>query len=212
MLSCCKKQCNKTQLKSNNYEIMKKMIITAVSVAAFAVSLTQTARGVPISGVIGFSGSAQLDAPTVASSTEVLAWYGNVTGIASGSFAGLTGSTVALAAPWLFNSGAENAFWSVGGFTFNLASSSVLSRSATSVTVGLVGTVVSTIAGFSPTAFTGSFTTQDPSLNNGGVSSYTESLSFSGVGVPDGGSTILLMGIAGLALGLMKFDWRHSWS
>lgn len=193
---------------------MKRMIVLAVSVAAFAVALTQTARGVPITGVIGFSGAAQLDAPTVSASTKVIAWYGNVTGIAGGSFAGLGGSPAVFAAPWLFDSGAQNGFWSVGGFTFNLASSSVLSRTATSVTVGLVGTVVSTIAGLSPTAFTGNFTTQDPSDNNGQVFSYTESLSFGGAGVPvpDGASTALLMGISSLALGLMKFDRRHFWS
>lgn len=184
---------------------MKKTIITLVSIAAFAVALTQTARGVPITGIIGFSGTAQLDGQTVGTSTEVLAWHGNnITGVTSGSFAGLTGSPVILAAPWFFNSGLKNNFWTVAGFTFNLTSSSVSSTSAKSITIALAGTVVSSIAGLDPTAFIGNFTVQDPSSINGGVFSYTESMSFGSAAVPDGGNTVLLLGVACIGIFLFK--------
>lgn len=167
---------------------------------------------VPITGVIGFSGTAQLDGATVNSSSEVLSWSANnTTGLASGSFTGLTGSPVALASPWFFNSGVLNNFWVVNGFTFNLASSHIYSTSDKSISVILAGTVVSTISGLDPTAFIGNFTIQDPSATLNGKYFYTESISF-GNTVPDGGTTMLLMGISALALGALKYKWGNTWA
>jgi hypothetical protein len=190
------------QTKTGRNKTMKKTFLSLCMVGGMFSTTVQTIQAVPITGVIGFSGTAQLDGPTVNTSSEVLSWGGdNITGIASGS--------LALASPWFFDSGALNNFWVVNGFTFNLTSSQIFSTSSKSISILLAGTVVSTIAGLDPTAFVGAFTTQDPSSLNDGMFSYTESISFGSV--PDGGTTVLLMGIAALALGTVKYKWRNAW-
>ena len=180
---------------------MKSRLTIIAAVAAVAMALSPSVQAIPVTGVIGFSGTAQLDGTSVGNSSEVLAWNpDNTTGISSGSFAGLTGSAVTLAAPWFFTSGPLASFWSVGGFTFNLTSSSVVLNSGGFLAVLLVGTVVS--ANFDTTAFIGRVTIQDPATVNTGLFHYTESLSFNAV--PDGGTTILLLGAALSGLALIK--------
>jgi hypothetical protein len=190
---------------------MKKTFLSLCIAGGMFSAAAPNLYAVPITGVIGFSGTAQLDGPTVDTSSEVLSWSGNnVTGIASGSFAGLSGSPVALASPWFFNSGVLNNFWVVNGFTFDLTSSHIYSSSSKSISVILTGTVVSTIAGLDPTSFIGDFTVQDPSASQNGNYFYTESISFGAV--PDGGTTVLLMGISALALGAVKYKWGGTWA
>ena len=182
-----------------------KAMLKVVAAAAVAVALTQTVQATPITGVIGFSGTAELDSANANTSTEVLTWGANNIGLHSGTFASLGGgASVILTSPWLFNSGVMNNFWIVtdgaAQYRFNLTSSSIFSTSASSITIYLAGTVVSTVAGLDPTAFTGNMTIQDPGVSNpNGGFSYTESLSFNSV--PDGGTTVLLLGsaLSGLA-------------
>jgi len=191
-----------------------KNILKVVAAAAVAVALTSSVQATPITGVIGFSGTANTDSANANTSTEVLSWGNNSIGLHTGTFSTLTPTaTVALAAPWFFNSGPKNNFWIVtdgaNTYTFNLSSSSVFSTGViagpqgpiTTITIFLAGTVVSSVLGLDPTAFTGSISLQDPSANNGnGTYSYTESISFGSV--PDGGTTVLLLGsaLSGLAL------------
>jgi uncharacterized membrane protein len=187
-----------------------KNILKIAAVAAVAAVITTTVQATPITGVIGFAGTATLDQGVASSSTEVLSWGNNSIGLHTGTFSTLTPlASVALASPWFFNSGAKNNFWVVtdatGTYTFNLSSSSVFSTGSngatTSISIFLSGTVVSSVLGLDPTAFTGSMTIQDPSVNNGNQTfSYTESISFNSV--PDGGTTVLLLGsaLSGLAL------------
>ncbi|HEV2695021.1 MAG TPA: VPDSG-CTERM sorting domain-containing protein [Verrucomicrobiae bacterium] len=191
----------------------KLTIIAAVAAAAMALQSTQAT---PITGVIGFSGTASLDSSVASSATEVTGWGNNFIGLHTGSFASLTGTaSVAFNSPWTFASSGLPSFWTItdstGNYTFNLTSSKVFSTGSTtgplgtttSISILIFGTVVSTVAGLDATAFTGSMTIQDPSVDNGTnpkTFSYTESLSFSPV--PDGGTTVLLLGsaLSGLAL------------
>ena len=191
-----------------------KCILNVVAVAGIALALTQSVQATPITGVIGFSGTATLDGSTAASSTEVLGWGNNNIGLTAGTFASLSSSaSVALAGKWFFNSGAKNNFWIVtdgaNTYTFNLKASSVFGTSTTlvdgkvttSISVFLAGTVVSSVLGLDPTSWTGSMTIQDPNVpNQKGGYTYTESISFNSV--PDGGTTVLLLGsaLSGLAL------------
>jgi len=179
-----------------------KNIIKFVAVAAVAVALTQTVQAVPITGNVGFSGKVQLNSGSVQTATQAIAWFNTVVNGQSGSFSGVSdGTSVAIAAPWSFNSGLVNNFWSVGGFTFNLTSSSIFSQDSLFLNVILTGTV--TAAGFDATAFTGTFQVANPPSN--GQTTFTERLSFNSV--PDGGTTVLLLGAAlsGLALVKRKF-------
>jgi len=183
-----------------------KNIIKAVAVAVVAVALSQSAQAVPISGQITFSGTASTDSINANSSTEILSWANNTISLKNGSFSSLSAAaTVVLATPWLFNSGAKNNFWVVtdgaAQYKFNLSSSAVFSTTANSITIFLAGTVISTVAGLDPTAFTGSITIKDQGVANpAGGFAYTQSILFNNV--PDGGTTVLLLGsaLSGLAL------------
>jgi hypothetical protein len=148
--------------------------ITKIIVAtAVAVAVTQTVHATAITGTIGFSGVAQLDGNSVTDSSEVLSWGANNVGITSGSFAGLSGSSVTFGnVPWLFSS-AETSFWTVGGFTFNLLSTTVTTpvlgpSGYYSLTIFLAGTVTSSTPGLNPTAFAGSFSIQGPAVGGNG--------------------------------------------
>ena len=180
---------------------MKNTLKLIATVAIAAMAFTQTSSAVPITGTIGFSGTAQLDGSTVGTSTQVLSWGVNTVGITSGSFASVvSGSIVSLISPWSFNSGARTGFWSVGGFTFDLSGSSVFQNAGGFLSVNLVGTVYGN--GYDVTALAGRVTIQDPSVSNGRTFNYTESLSFNSV--PDGGTTALLLGSAMSGLALIR--------
>lgn len=185
---------------------MKNIIKLGVA-AVIAVALSYTASAVPITGNIGFSGTAVLDTGSVVTATKVVSWGTNTVGAESGTFAlyngGIPiGTQVTLAAPWNYSTGGALAnFWQVGGFTFNLLSSTsavFVLNGTTYLNIALVGTVSGN--GFTATAFTGSFSTQNPPAD--GVVTFTESLSFNSV--PDGGTTVLLLGTALSGLALLK--------
>jgi hypothetical protein len=197
IVSVLQKQLSKHTNKKDR--TMKKTIITIVGVAACAVALTQTAQAIPITGNLGISGAVQLDTGSASTATEALSWVNTVANGQSGAFLGIVNDTsVAMASPWLFNSGALNNFWHVGGFTFNLVSSSIYSQDAIFLNVLLSGTVTGN--GFDTTAFTGTMQLANPPAN--GVSLFTERLSFSPV--PDGGSTVLLLGMSCLGMCVIK--------
>jgi protein with PEP-CTERM/exosortase system signal len=115
---------------------------------------------------------------------------------ADGSFTGLDGGAVTFAAPRSFNSGPVSNFWSVGGFVFNLIASSITVQAGGSLVVDGTGTITGN--GFDATAASWHFTTQNPSAK--GVFSFSAA---TGAGaVPDGGSTVALLGIG---LGVIEF-------
>ena len=180
---------------------MKNSWLKFTAVVAAVVCFVGVAQAIPVSGNIGFSGGAQLDTGDVNSASEVLGWVTpTVLSGASGSFSGIVGGTpVAIASPWTFNSAALAPFWSVGGFTFNLLSSTIaLPSSPGFLNVLLTGSVSAT--GFDTTPFTGSFQIANPS--SGGPDQFTARLSFASV--PDGGTTVMLLGSALMGLGLLK--------
>jgi hypothetical protein len=189
---------------------MKKTLIKLAVVAAASVALMQTVQATPITGNIGFSGSAVLNTGSISTASKVTTWLPTVVNSDSGTFTTgaspaivLNTTTVTLAAPWTFNSGALPSFWTVAGFTFNLLSSTALPLSFDPsgnayLSVYLVGTVTGN--GFDATAFTGSFQVSDPSAN--GLTTFTTRLSFNSV--PDGGTTVILLGAALSGLALIK--------
>jgi hypothetical protein len=181
---------------------MKNNLIKKIAVAASVVCLTGMAQATLITGNIGFSGAVDLNSTSVNSATEVTSWLNTVAASPSGSFVPYVnnGDTVSMtgATPWSFSSGALPNFWSVDGFTFNLASSSIVSQVGGYLNVALLGSVTGN--GFTSTTFDGSFQVADPA--SGGPETYTERLSFNSV--PDGGTTVVLLGLGLLSLGLFR--------
>lgn len=177
-------------------------IVPAVLTMVFA----QTGRAVPISGNIGFTGSVQLNSTDATTATQVVNWFDTIVGGDSGSFSSIAhGTAVLMGSPWSFNSSAMPAFWQVGGYTFDLISSSMTSEGGRFVDIALMGTVTGN--GFDATTFTGTFQVANPSSD--GLSQFTERLSFASVGVgtpiADGAATALLLGFACTGLAAMKY-------
>lgn len=188
-------------MKNLSTKLLALLATGLLSVALF----TQDAQAAPLSSdsAITFIGSVNLSpaGSHAGNATGVTAWYsafsamfspqvGGVDGdfvgfVAPGAFASFAGAT-----PWSFNSGPLAAFWAVGGFTFDLISSSINNQTATSVSVSGTGTISGN--GFDPTEGTWEFTTQNP--GTGSPARFTFSAATGAV--PEGGATLVLLGVA----------------
>jgi VPDSG-CTERM motif len=173
--------------------ILAMLAIGFISCALFS----EQAQATPITGNITFFGTVSLDG-NANTATMVTAYHGlggagsPFVASADGSFTGLDGFAATFTAPWSFNSGAVANFWSVGGFVFNLFSSSITVQAGGSLIVDGTGTITGN--GLDATAGSWHFTTQNPSAR--GVFSFSAATG----AVPDGGSAVALLGIAFLGL------------
>ena len=191
---------------------MKKNWLKLASIGAAAFGYIGMAQAAEISGNITFAGGVQLDTSSAGTATEVLAWTGpGGTGLPEvisddGSFSGISpGTQVTFAAPWMFNSGAVSALWSVDGFTFDLASSEIAFQggSPAGVLVDGVGTVSGD--GLESTAMTWSFSTSDPGAEGEDSLIFSfQAASGTEQTVPDGGSTAMLLGLGMLGFATLK--------
>src|ERR1035437_1903141 len=191
---------------------MKKMIKFA-GIAAVALALVQTVQAVPITGSIGFSGvGVTYDTGSAATANAVTSWISPVVSGGSGSFpapslfAVANGTAVTFApGTWNFNTVSTiNNFWAVGGFTFNLLSSYVLTQGGTPGVNAFVivnGTGIVSGNGYTPTQMSWGFSSQDPSS---GANPTSWSFSASANSVPDGGATVMLLGIALSGVALLR--------
>jgi hypothetical protein len=94
-----------------------------------------------------------------------------------------------------------SSFWTVDGFTFELLSSWITAQGVGSVAVQGTGNITGN--GYTPTDYSWSFTTQDPSVAVvNGHDAWTFSASSNAV--PDGGTTMLLLGSALSGIALLK--------
>ena len=186
---------------------MKKTLMMAAALTLLG--LSATVQAIPITGTITFKGGVSLDTASAGTATKVTGWFGAGPGptvllssLSAGAVAPLT--AVTFAAPWSFVSGPIAGFWSVGGYTFDLTSSAIFSQGGFPATVSVTGLGVLKHAGFTDTAGTWAFSTQDPSTSVPGA---PPEFSFSAASgtistLPDGGTTVTLLGAAfsGLAL------------
>jgi hypothetical protein len=139
--------------------------------AAIVVStfITPELIAAPIQGSIDFGGVVTFDTMSLATATRVSGWNSSFVLQDSGSFSGIApGTSATMASSWTFNSGtpmtpmpgpATPGLWSVGGFTFDLTSSTVVSQSTTFLNITGFGTASGN--GFNTTPGTWSFTSSD---------------------------------------------------
>jgi hypothetical protein len=186
---------------------MKNMIKIA-GVAAVALTLAQAVQAVPVTGAIGFGGNVTWNTASAATATQVTSFIGTQVLSDSGSFA----SFITPIAPAVFTSTTWNlndlvtinSFWTAGGFTFNLLSSAIVAQGGTPGVNGYVvvnGTGIVSGNGFTPTTVAWSFTAQDP---KSGVNPDQWTFSASANSVPDGGATVMMLGIALSGAALLK--------
>ncbi len=159
------------------------------------------AQATPITGDLGFSGASTFNTTSLATAKRINSWFAFV-GTTSGSFVGVPiGSAVTLAMPWTFNPSTPTpGLWSVGGFSFDLATAAIDVQNSHLLMITGTGTLSG--AGFDPTSGTWAFSAQSAA----GIrqASFTFSADTTGAGVPDGGTTVMLLGAALGALGLAR--------
>jgi hypothetical protein len=188
---------------------LTKTILTLIT-AGFALTAlsTQEAQAAQIHGRLDLAGAVMFDSSALQSVTQVLTWrdingnlgFSNVAAF-NGSYSGFVslGDMATMATPWIFTpSTATPGLWSVGGFTFDLTSATVVTQNATFLNVTGVGTVSGN--GFTATAATWAFTVQ----NAGGGTGDFFSFSANTASVPDGGSAVALLGISLVAIEFVR--------
>ncbi len=177
-----------------------------ISVALVA---TAAAQAIMINGNMGFIGRVELydltpNAATMDSAIGASSWnsFSNpgYASIEDGdlTFAGLGGGKAEIATPWTFNSAAINDFWMINGFTFDLFSSVISSQSANGLVVS--GKGILRAIGFDDTPADWYFSTQGTPNSNGRYS-FSASTNTTRA-VPDPSSTLALMGMGILTLGI----------
>ena len=181
-----------------------KLFLTILAATLSLTAFTNQSQGAMINGAITFAGGAVYDTATLATATRVNT-FSNVTVMSrDGDFASFvnTHDSVSMAAPWVFSPSTPTlGLWSVGGFTYDLASSTVVLQNSDVLVIQGTGTVSGN--GFDPTPGTWNFTSQSPAAD--GVFSFSGSSN--AAGVPEGGTTAALLGIGlvGLAAARWKF-------
>lgn len=193
---------------------MKNNWLKVLAAVAATICFNTGVQATSVNGSITFTGGVTLDTSSAGTATAVTSWTGTsgsgspIVLTDAGDFATFVspGATVAFASPWSFNSGALASFWSVGGFTFDLISSVISGQSTHAVSVAGTGTVSGN--GFDPTSIIWNWSTQDPSsghkVTGEPVFSFSAAAGAIPPTVPDGGTTMMLLGGALMGLGLIK--------
>jgi len=159
-----------------------------------------------INGTIDFAGAVMFDSSHLNNATRVEQWFdvfGNAgfsnVAARTGDFSGIPlGTQATMATPWIFNPSTPTpGLWSVGGFTFNLMSATIVSQTANFLNITGTGTITGN--GFEATNATWSFTIPDA---GGNPDRFTFAAQSATSGVPDGGSTVALLG---MGLGVVEF-------
>ncbi len=179
-------------------------IVAAVAAAGFA---CEQAQATQITGLLNIGGTATFNTTSLGTATSVTS-FDNVTvgGGNTGAFSSIgMGTSVAMASPYIFSpSTGTPTLWSVGGFTFDLQSSSVELQNKKFLVISGSGTIFG--SGFDATPGVWAFTSQ----NAGGHphATFTFSANVEGVpNVPDSGMTVALLGagLVGIAAFRAKF-------
>jgi hypothetical protein len=175
---------------------LSKIIFAILATGLFGVCSESNAA--PIQGTIDFGGVVTFDTMSLANATRVNQWQpfqGGTAGFSmvlqsSGDFSSISaGTQAAMATPWIFNPSTNTpSLWSVGGFTFNLATSTITRQNATDLDITGVGTITSTNSNFSATPGTWSFTSSDAN----GQNQATFSFQAHSAAVPEPNSVALL--------------------
>ena len=181
-------------------------ITLLIATALLGAALTLHAQ--QINGHITFgNGTIELNTPSAGTATAVTAWHGTG-GIGDpmvlsldGDFATFVaaGDPVSFLAPWTFTSGVVPGFWSVGGFTFDLIQSHIVSQGGFPAGLVVSGTGTITGHGFAPTPGVWGFSTQDPGAGIPALFSFSAAAG----AIPEP-TTVTLLGLALVGMGLLR--------
>ena len=180
-------------------------IVAAIAAVGFA---PHQAQATQITGLLNLHGTATLDSTHLGSATAVVS-FSNVTaaGGNTGNFASITdGTPIAMTmSTYFFNSTTPTSMLlSVGGFTFDLQSSSVHFQDNMGLIVSGTGTIFGN--GFNPTPGAWSFSVTNPAGRP--HTTFAFQAGVEAIPTPDSGMTVALLG-AGL-IGLAAFRARFA--
>ncbi|MBA3832136.1 MAG: VPDSG-CTERM sorting domain-containing protein [Chthoniobacterales bacterium] len=180
-----------------------KLLLTLLATAFAGAGLTTPqAQASQINGAITFAGGAIFDTNSLATATTVNTFENVTVKSRDGDYAAFldVGDSVAMAMPYVFVPTTPTpALWSVGGFTFDLTNSVVVLQTSNFLAITGSGTISGN--GFDATPGTWSFTSQSPAAD--GVFSF--SAGSSAQGVPEGGSTVALLGLGLVAVAFLRW-------
>jgi hypothetical protein len=193
---------------------MKKLSKTMLAVLATGLLgcavFSEHAQAVPITGDIVTGGQITFNGPLF-TATQVTHWFS--AGTHNDGFStvfAVTGDLATfisvldqaqMAQPWDFGSGGPQAgLWSVGGFTFDLASSTIVTQIPGFLNLEGVGTITGN--GFDPTQaqFTLTVTTLGSQRVFGAITNT----------VPDGGAAVALLGLALIGIEAVRRKLRRA--
>jgi hypothetical protein len=186
--------------RSGNMKVIKTLM-AGLAAMIIAGGFALSAQATPITGILNIAGTANFNTPSLTTASSATFADVIVLGGNTGTFASfLVGTPVVMASYTFDPSTITNGLWSVNGFTFNLLTSTVISRSAFFLSVNGTG-IITGPPGSDPTPGTWAFTSQNSSGRPHDTFSF--SANTEGGAVPDGGMTLALLG-AGL-MGLAAF-------
>jgi hypothetical protein len=198
-------------------KLPKSPLVTLLTGLLCCTLLSQQAQAAPINGTIDFAGSAMFDSTDLSAAMRVAQWrdvFGNAgfsnVSSTSGDFSGIAlGTQATMATPWIFNPSTPTpGLWSVGGFTYDLLSATVVSQSTTELHI--TGTGIVSGNGFEPTQATWDFMVQNAGGTHDFFSFSGETVAAGSNGVPDSGSAIVFLGIALAAVEHLRRKVRSS--
>ncbi len=145
-----------------------------IFVSLFGCLILATAvTAAPINGNITFGGSVQFDTNNVNTANAVTSWFNTHVESADGDFSSIAvNAPVAFAAPWTFDPSTPTpSLWSVGGFKFDLFTSTIVFQGNGFLSISGTGVISSTNPAFDPTPGYWAFSAQSPSA--GGTFSFS---------------------------------------
>jgi hypothetical protein len=135
--------------------------------------LNHAAFAAPIQGDVAFSGRLTFDTGNINTANSITGWTNTRVELGDGDFSGLAPNTPAtFGAPWQFNPSIPlPGLWSVGGFTFDLLTASILQQGGGFLSIAGSGVISSTNPAFDPTPGSFHFSSQNPGV--GGTFSFS---------------------------------------
>jgi len=173
---------------------LNKAILTVVAVGLLSSGLfCQQAQATPITGDITFGGVVTFDSIDLSLAKQVSTWNFAIVTSDSGDFSSIPVLSSVTIAPWIFSpSTPTTPLWTVGLFSFDLMSSTIVTQNNSFLNITAVGTLNG--PGFDPTPGTWSFTVSNADGKTHDTFGF-QSDTAAGL-VPDGGTTAALLGLA----------------
>ena len=171
----------------------------AILIAVSTAIICRETQARPAVGSIDFGGVVTFDTLSLATATRVNTWNSSFVLQDFGDFSTISpGTSVTMAPQWIFNPSTPTpGLWSVGGFTFDLTSSTIVRQNANFLNVTGLGTISGN--SFDPTPGVWSFS----SSSSNGSTSTTFGFQSTTQAVPEPGTVAFLV-VASTAAVLLR--------